>query len=219
MPEVLADEDARPPAMLGAIPKRRIERSESIPGGQVALLVEEAVGREVDLAVDVDDLAGADVQRGVVEPMPGALEDQAGHDVDAARSRRIAKRVDLRRSEAVRDVRHLVLEEVPGEREFGKDDQGGTGRGRARDDREMGPKVRCDIPEPRIELGERDADRAGGIGAGFAQRQRVVNRRPGWDRRHRYHAGSRSFEDHWADSPTVSGNVPEFTNASTIAGT
>ena len=65
------------------------------PGSQVPLLVEQAVGREVDLAVDVHDLATADVQRGVVESMLGALENQAGHDVDAALARRIAKRVDL----------------------------------------------------------------------------------------------------------------------------
>src|ERR1022692_1640604 len=114
MPEVLADEDARPPAMLGAVPKRHVERAESIPGSQVPLLVEEAVGREVHLAVDVDDLATADVQRGVVEPMLTALENQAGHDVDAALSRCIAKRVDLRCAEAERYLRDLVLEEVPG---------------------------------------------------------------------------------------------------------
>ncbi len=56
MPEVLADEDPRAPAISGAVAERRLEGAEPVPCGDIALLVEDAVGRQVHLAVDVPDL-------------------------------------------------------------------------------------------------------------------------------------------------------------------
>ncbi len=52
-----------------------------------------------------------------------ALEDQAGDDVDAAVARRVAERADLGRVDPERDLGHLVLEEVPGERQLREHDQ------------------------------------------------------------------------------------------------
>src|ERR1019366_10408473 len=99
MPEVFADEDAGSPVMLRMTSEGHVERAEPIPCHDVALLVEEAVGREIDLAVRVDDIATADVERGVVEVMPLALQDQPGDDVDAALAGCVADRTDLRRVE------------------------------------------------------------------------------------------------------------------------
>ena len=116
----------------GAAAERRVEGAESITGGDVALLVEEPVGRQIHLAVHVHHLAAADVERGVVEAMPVALEDQPGDDVDATVAGRVAEGADLGGVDRQRDVGHLVLEEVPGERELGEDDQAGALGGRAR---------------------------------------------------------------------------------------
>src|ERR1700692_4257379 len=83
----------------------------------------------------------------------------------------------------------------------------------------MGGEICRGVPEPRVELGEGDAHRPGRIGDRVGCRRGCIadalrHACHGGD-----HAGSRSFEDHPPDSPTVSGSAPEFTNPSTIAGT
>ena len=72
MPEVLADEQDEP-----AVPG--IEGSQPVAPGEVALLVEHAVGGKVDLPVDVADLTVLEIHRGVVEPVILALQHEAGH--------------------------------------------------------------------------------------------------------------------------------------------
>src|ERR1700730_1479740 len=58
VPDVLADEDPGP-AESG------LETAESITGREIATLVEHAIGREVNLAVHLDQLAAAEVEAGV----------------------------------------------------------------------------------------------------------------------------------------------------------
>src|ERR1700680_2789865 len=83
----------------------------------------------------------------------------------------------------------------------------------------MGREVGRDVAEARIALRERDHYRPGRVGLGRRRLQGIGAGCTGHHLLVRPHAGSRSFEDHPPDSPMVSGTVPEFTKASTIAGT
>src|SRR5437899_12071000 len=80
MPDVFADEHARPP-------ESGLEAAEAITRRKVPLLVEHAVGREVDLAVDVHQLAAAEVEAGIEVAMIRGLDPRTEHHVQPPRER------------------------------------------------------------------------------------------------------------------------------------
>src|SRR3990170_6814962 len=75
MPHVLADQD-RGPADFGP------ERPDPPALRQIPLLIEDPVGREIDLAVDMDDLAQREIYGGVVEEALGRLLDKPYDEID-----------------------------------------------------------------------------------------------------------------------------------------
>jgi hypothetical protein len=84
VPEVLADEHARSPgAARSGGTERSLEGSEPVAGGEIAGLVEEAVGGQVNLAMDVDDGPPGEVEGCVVKAVVVALQDATDHDVHA----------------------------------------------------------------------------------------------------------------------------------------
>ncbi len=84
VPEVLADEHARSPgAARSGGAERGLESSEPVAGGEIAGLVEEAVGGQVHLAMDVDDGTPGEVEGCVVEAVVVALQDATDHGVHA----------------------------------------------------------------------------------------------------------------------------------------
>ena len=81
VPGVFADQDAEP-AETG------VERAQGFAGAEVAGLVEHAVGRQVDLALHVNDLAAGQVRRRVAEPVARHLDRPALVDsLEARRTR------------------------------------------------------------------------------------------------------------------------------------
>ena len=77
MPHVLADQHAHP-AEFG------VEGPEPLAAGQVALFVEQAVGGEIDLAVQVADRAVFQVEGGIEKAVVVGDLDKADGDGDAA---------------------------------------------------------------------------------------------------------------------------------------
>lgn len=77
VPHVFTDQDAHAAELA-------VKGAEPLSPGQVALLVEQAVGGEIDLAVDVDDPALLQVEGGVVEPVVVGHFHQADGDGDVA---------------------------------------------------------------------------------------------------------------------------------------
>src|SRR5713101_1541687 len=78
MPDVFADQHPRSS-------KAGLEAAEPVTGRKVALFIEHAVGREVDLAVEVDQLAAAEGEAGVEVPMIRLFDNRPQHDVQAFR--------------------------------------------------------------------------------------------------------------------------------------
>ena len=85
MPEILADQHAHPAK------SPRLAGRDAIAGGKIALLLEHAVGRQIDLAMDVHDAAGLGQQGGVVIEMPRRFLDKAEDQRPPARRRRPAR--------------------------------------------------------------------------------------------------------------------------------
>ena len=123
MPGVLTDQDRR------ASP-RRVERLHAPAGLDEPFLIEDSVGREEHLAVDVADagvaISQSGVERGVVEPVLVQLVEAEG-DVErrglgiAVLAREILEQLLRRHGE----IPHATLEEVAGERRFRRHDQVG----------------------------------------------------------------------------------------------
>src|SRR2546423_1287051 len=78
VPDVFADQHARPP-------ESGLEAAKSITGRKVPLFVEHAVGWQVHLAVDVDQLAAAQVEAGVEVAMIWGFDDRSEHHVQVPR--------------------------------------------------------------------------------------------------------------------------------------
>ena len=157
MPEVLADQDPDPPwAARPGRPERRLEGPEAAPRRQVAGLVEEAVGGQVHLAVDVDDGAAGEVDGRVVKAVVVTLHDAAHHGVDVARG--VGERAQLGAVQAHGAVGDQVLEEVPGERELGEHHQVGTLAGGLAEQLQVAGEVGPEVAQPRRDLGQRDHD-------------------------------------------------------------
>ena len=104
MPEVLADEQCKPP-----VPG--IESPQTTAPGEVTLLVEHAVGGKVHLPVDVADLAVLQIDRGVEEPVILALQHQSRHQGHIPAQ--CLEPLHLRARQPNRHVRYHVAQEVP----------------------------------------------------------------------------------------------------------
>ena len=109
MPQILADEHRR-------APEARIEGADPIAAREVALLVEHAVGRQVDLAMNGDDLSAVEEDRRIVEAERRRFLDEPRDERDDAAE--LAEARDLRRIERERDRRHHVAQQVSGEAEL-----------------------------------------------------------------------------------------------------
>ena len=158
VPEIFADQDAHP-AEAG-----RIEGDEPFAGGEVALLVEQAVGRQIDLAVQVHDPPALGVQGRVVEAMLRRLFHEAQHHGHGAGG--VQELADLRGVGRDGHVRHHIADEVARQRQFREDDQIGF----------LGPcrldllQVQAHVPLPigqhRRDLGQGHAVEGGAGGGG-----------------------------------------------------
>src|SRR5712691_12646709 len=109
MPDVLADEHPRPP-------KSCFEAAETITGGEITPLIEHPIGREVHLAVKVDQLTAAEVEAGVEVAMIGLFDDRTHHNVQLAREG--AQLIHDGALERDRALRYQVLEEIAGQAEL-----------------------------------------------------------------------------------------------------
>src|SRR5262249_28775552 len=86
MPEVLADEQREPS-------EARLECAHAVAAREISLLVEHAVGRQIDFAMDVAHLAAIEVDRRIVKPVVRPFFDEAGNKGDVAAQ--FFKTVDL----------------------------------------------------------------------------------------------------------------------------
>ena len=120
MPEVLAHGDP------DADPEPRRHGPQHVAGGEEAPLVEQAVGRQVELAVDVPDLAVLEEGGRDEQAVVGRLLDE--RDDRRQSPRRRGERGQARVVEAHRDLAGEVLEQVAGQTELGEDDEVGAAR-------------------------------------------------------------------------------------------
>ena len=93
VPEVLADGDARRPT-----PSRDGTARSMSPGGEEPALVEQPVGRQEELAVDVPDLAVLEQRRGDEQPVVGRFLDERDDRRQPARRARRARPAAGRRA-------------------------------------------------------------------------------------------------------------------------
>ncbi len=128
---------------------------------EVALLVEDAVVRQPQLAVDAGDLAVGEHGRGVVDVVGVLGEADDRDDVD-----RLGGQVGKGSGRLVEEVRleQQVLGRVAGQRQLGEDDQRRAAL--ARLDGGGGDPVRVagDVADGRVDLRERAAQRLGARG-------------------------------------------------------
>ena len=128
VPEVLAHRDPQPD------PQPRRRRPQDIARGEEPPLVEEAVGGQEELAVDVPDLAVLEQRRGDEQAVVARLLDERDD-----RREPVGLRGELGQARVVepdRDLGGEVLEEVAGQPQLGEDDEAGAfARGRVAADR------------------------------------------------------------------------------------
>ena len=105
-------------------PEPRRHRPEHVAGGEEPALVEQAVRREEQLAVDVPDLAVLEQGGRDEQPVVGGLLDERDDGRDATG---VGGEIGQARVvEAHRDLAGEVLELVAGQPELGEDDQVGA---------------------------------------------------------------------------------------------
>jgi hypothetical protein len=150
VPEVFAHRQADPGAQA------RRHGAEQVAGREEPSLVEQAVRRQEQLAVDVADLAVLDERRGDEQPVVGRFLDEGDDRRDPARL--CQQRGEPRIVEPHRHVGCEVLEQVPGEAEFREDDQVRAALARLCQDRPMPLEVVLEGAELGRQLGKRDSD-------------------------------------------------------------
>ena len=138
-------------------PEPRRRRPQDVAGGEEAPLVEEAVGRQEQLAVDVPDLAVLEQRRGDEQPVVGRLLDERDDGRQPARRR--GQRREARIVEAHRDLGGEVLEQVAGQAELGEDDEVGAVGACLAEQLGVPGEVGVEGAELRRDLGEGDAER------------------------------------------------------------
>src|SRR6266851_2224808 len=151
VPDVFADQDAGPA-------KSSLETPEAITGRKIALLIEHAVGRQVHLAVEVDQLAVAEVEAGVEVAMIRLFDHRAEHEVQL--SRQAAQLVHHSTLQRDRGFRHQVFEEVAGQAELGEDQQLHARLARLAHPLAMALEVAGAVAEGRVHLHQPDREPA-----------------------------------------------------------
>jgi hypothetical protein len=151
MPEVLAHREPQPD------PQPRRRRPQDVARGEEPPLVEQAVRRQEQLAVDVADLAVLEQRRRDEEAVVAGLLDER-HDrreaVGLGRERR-----ETRVVEPDRDLRGEVLQEVASEPQLREDDEtGAVGTGLPQQVTVDG-QVLVEQAETWCDLSERDPER------------------------------------------------------------
>jgi hypothetical protein len=152
MPEVFADED-RHAAEAG------IEGAHAIAAGEIPLLVEHPVGREINFAVDVAHFAALKVNGRVVKAIVGAFFHQPGDERNVAAE--FFKALDLRRGELERDIGHHVAEKVARKTQLRKEHKVRALSLSEADLLLVQRKISAEISQPRIDLCKSDSERHG----------------------------------------------------------
>src|SRR6266850_3665492 len=147
VPQVLADRDAG----RSAGPAIRLE---TIARAEVAPVVEDAVRRQVDLAVHVHELPARPVSLRDVQLRVGRALDEAGADVDVPRS--LGDTRELRIVGREGHVRGEVLQVIARERKLRKDHEARAGSSRAGDPLLVHVQVAFHGAERRRALRDRD---------------------------------------------------------------
>ena len=156
MPEVLADQQSEPGA--AGLTVGAVERSErqALALAEEAALLEDAVRRQVDLAMGERDGAAMEQQGAVVEHALLILFDQAHDHRHLRRGARQAR--DRRRAVGVdRDPRREVEQAVAGERELGEEQELDAALPGVGDPALVTLEVALEIAQTAVDLGETDA--------------------------------------------------------------
>ena len=129
----------------------------ALAGHEVALLVEHAEVRELDLVIALLHAAVLDQRGGVVESLFRPIHEPHHHRTRRSGGRD-GKRVE--RGQVVLDearTKDQVLGRIPGDRELGEADEVGALLGRARGPLGHARDVAVEIADGRVQLAERDA--------------------------------------------------------------
>ena len=150
VPEVLADADAEPDA------EARRNGPEHVARPEEPALVEQPVGRQEQLAVDVADLAVLEQGRRDEQPVVGRLLDEGddGREV-------LGRGGELGQPGVVepeRDLRRQVLELVAGQAQLREDDEVGLLGAGLLQELVVTSQIAVQLPQARRQLGERHAD-------------------------------------------------------------
>ena len=135
----------------------RRHRPQHVARGEEPALVEQAVGRQVDLAVDVPELAVLEQRGRDEQPVVGGLLDER-HD-GRQPARRGGQRGEAGVVEAHRDLGREVLEQVAGQAQLREHDEAGPGLARLGEELVVAREVGVELPETRRDLGEGDPER------------------------------------------------------------
>ena len=152
VPQVLADRDAG----RAAGPAVRVE---TIARPEVAAVVEDPIGRQIDLAVHVDEFAARPVALRDVQLRVGRALDEPGTDVEV--HRRFGDWSELRIVGGAGHIGSEVLEVIPSQRQLRKDHQTRASRFRAGDPAPVHVHVPFHRAESRRALRDGDADAQG----------------------------------------------------------
>ena len=149
VPEILANGDAHPS-------ETGIESANGIAPGEESPLVEQPVGRQVNLVVDVQHLPASEVSRGDEKAVAAVLIHEADHQVEAAAGFQQGGENRVLGGGMVGDLSRQILEGVAGQREFGENQQVSLGGAGLPDVVEVLFQVRGRIAEGGVDLGESD---------------------------------------------------------------
>jgi hypothetical protein len=127
--------------------------------GVVPTLHEPAVGWEVQLAVDVQDTALANERLGVMEAASPILDEADRHEHGARRLHELPK---LRRIARPSEPREVGLQDVIGERQFGKEEEVRAALPCFPDCRKVQREIAGNVSRPALDL--RRGDRETGHG-------------------------------------------------------
>ena len=147
LPDVLADRRADQDVA-------EAQQEQVAAGREVAVLVEDAVVRQVALAVDAADLAVGEDVAGVVEV--GVEVRRADERGDAARAR--GERGDRpARGADERGPQQQILGRVAGDGELREEDEVGAGGARLGEGAAIRSRVAVDVADDGVHLGERES--------------------------------------------------------------
>ena len=153
MPEVLAEQH-------GAPSETALEGTDPVAACEIAELVEEAVGRKIDLAVHVPELAAVEEHGGVVEAKLRGLLHRAGHEGDGLATE-LAQAAQRRGTRRERHRRDHVLQEVAGQTQLREQQQIDPATLGLAELALVFGEVGLDVAEPAIDLGDADGEGRG----------------------------------------------------------